>query len=82
MCQFVTVDETSVHHYTPETKQQSTQLTVKGEPAPKKVKAVVSAEKVMVTVFWDFNGIILIGYLERGQTRWTTNKQKQWTVLR
>ena len=31
----VTVDETWIHHYMPETKIQSKQWTAKGEPAPK-----------------------------------------------
>src|SRR5436190_21585100 len=34
----ITVDETWIHHYTPETKIQSKQWTAKGEPAPKKAK--------------------------------------------
>uniref|UniRef100_T1HW85 Uncharacterized protein n=1 Tax=Rhodnius prolixus TaxID=13249 RepID=T1HW85_RHOPR len=33
---FVTVDETWIHHYTPETKEQSKQWVTKGESAPKK----------------------------------------------
>jgi len=32
---FVTVDETWIHWYTPETKEQSKQWTLPGEPAPK-----------------------------------------------
>lgn len=65
---FVTVDETWIHHYTPETKEQSKQWTAKDEPAPKKAKAVPSAGKVMATVFWDARGIIMIDYLEKGKT--------------
>ena len=34
----ITVDETCIHHYTPETKIQSKQWTAKAEPAPKKSK--------------------------------------------
>jgi len=37
---FVTVDETWIHWYTPETKEQSKQWTSPGEPAPKKAKTV------------------------------------------
>ena len=48
---FVTVDETWIHYYTPETKQQSKQWVTKGESAPKKAKTVPSAGKVMATVF-------------------------------
>ena len=35
---FVTVDETWIHWYTPETKEQSKQWTSPGERAPKKAK--------------------------------------------
>ncbi|KAL1460741.1 hypothetical protein WDU94_012693 [Cyamophila willieti] len=65
---FVTCDETWIHHYTPETKEQSKQWTSKDEPAPKKAKAVLSAGKVMATVFWDARGVIFVDYLEKGQT--------------
>ncbi|KAJ0179112.1 hypothetical protein K1T71_004824 [Dendrolimus kikuchii] len=34
----ITVHETWIHHYTPETKIHSKQWTAKGEPAPKKQK--------------------------------------------
>lgn len=64
----VTVDETWIHHYTPETKQQSKEWTLVGESAPKKAKSVQSAGKVMATVFWDAKGIILIDFLEKGKT--------------
>jgi len=65
---FVTVDETWIHHYTPEMKEQSKQWTSPGEPAPKKAKTVPSAGKVMATVFWDSRGIIFTDYLEKGRT--------------
>ena len=48
---FITVDETCVHQYRPESKEQSKQWTPRGEPASKKAKAVASAGKLMVTVF-------------------------------
>jgi len=64
----VTVDETWIHWYTPETKEQSKQWTSPGEPAPKKAKTVPSAGKVMATVFWDSQGVIYIDYLEKGKT--------------
>jgi len=62
------VDETWIHHYTPETKEQSKQWVPSGESAPKKAKTVPSARKVTLTVFWDSQGIILINYLEKGRT--------------
>ena len=65
---FVTMDESWVHRFTPETKEQSKQWTQKGESAPKKAKTVSSAGKVMASVFWDARGIIFIDYLEKGKT--------------
>ena len=64
----VTVDEAWVHHYTPKTKEQSKQWMHHGSPPPKKAKSVPSAGKVMATVFWDAEGILLIDYLEKGKT--------------
>jgi len=64
----VTVDETWIHWYTPETKEQSKQSTSPGEPAPKKANTVPSAGKVMATVFWDSQGVIYIDNLENGKT--------------
>lgn len=65
---FITMDETWLHHYTPETKRQSMQWTGRGELAPKKAKTVPSAGKVMASVFWDARGIIYIDYLQKGRT--------------
>ena len=39
-----------------------------GEMAPKKVKTVFLAGKVMATVFWDGHGVILIDYFQKGKT--------------
>jgi len=66
--QFITMDETWIHHYTPESKQQSKQWTEAGCSAPKKTRSVPSAGKVMASVFWDAEGILFIDYLERGKT--------------
>ena len=65
---FVTMDKTWVHHFTPEAQQQSKQWKHPGSPPPKKAKTVPSAGKVMPSVFWDADGILLIDYLQKGQT--------------
>lgn len=65
---FITVDETWIHFYTPETKEQSKQWVEAGGSAPKKAKVVLSAGKVMATVFWDAQGVILIDFLQKGKT--------------
>lgn len=62
----VTGDETWVHHYDPESKQESMQWHIKGTPHPKKFKVMPSAGKVMATIFWDCDGILLIDYKEKG----------------
>ncbi|GBP77122.1 hypothetical protein EVAR_99367_1 [Eumeta japonica] len=52
----VTVDETWVRQYDPESKQESMQWTKKGERPPKKFKVQKSASKLMATIFWDSEG--------------------------
>jgi hypothetical protein len=37
-------------------------------PANKKSKTQASAGKVMLTIFWDVNGLILVHFQEKGQT--------------
>lgn len=64
----VTVDETWLYHYDPETKQQSMQWRHSGSPRPKKFKTQKSAGKVMATVFWDKDGILMTEYLQKGET--------------
>jgi hypothetical protein len=57
---FITTDETWIHHYTPESKQQSKQWTEASCSAPKKTRSVPSAGKFMASVFWDAEGILLL----------------------
>lgn len=64
----VTIDESWVHHYTPEMKKQSMEWRKKGENPPRKAYAVKSAGKVMLTAFWDAKGLILSDYLQKGRT--------------
>ncbi|GBP77052.1 Histone-lysine N-methyltransferase SETMAR [Eumeta japonica] len=64
----VTVDETWVRQYDPESKQESMQWTKKGERPPKKFKVQKSASKLMATIFWDSEGVLLIDYLPKGTT--------------
>ena len=48
----VTVDETWIHYYTPESKRQSKQWSLLGDSAPKKAKTVPSGGRIMSTVFF------------------------------
>jgi len=65
---YVTMDETWLHHYTPESKRQSVEWTARDEPNPKRGKRQKSAGKVLASVFWDAYRIIFIDYLEKGKT--------------
>jgi histone-lysine N-methyltransferase SETMAR len=60
---FIILDETWIHHYTSESKQQSKQWTQAGCSVPKKTRSVPSAGKAMASVFWDAEGILFIDYL-------------------
>jgi len=65
---FITMDETWIHHYTSESKQQSKRWTEAGCSAQNKTRSVPSAGKVMASVFWDAEGILFIDFLEKGKT--------------
>ena len=64
----VTQDETWVHHFEPESKEQSKAWKHLGSPPPRKFKAMTSPKKIMASVFWDQDGIIMIDYLPKGET--------------
>ena len=66
--QLVTVDETWLYHYDPETKQQSIEWRHSGSLHPKKFRVQKSAGKVLASIFWDKDGVLLIEYLPKGQT--------------
>jgi len=63
------MDETWLHHYDPETKQQSMEWRHSGSPRPKKIpSAKICWESSRLDFFWDQDGILLIDYLPKGQT--------------
>jgi hypothetical protein len=64
----VSGDETWVHHFDSESKQESMQWHIKGSSSPNKFKVAPSAEKIMATIFWDCQGILMIDYLNKGST--------------
>lgn len=53
ICYYMYMDETWVHHYQPETKEQSTVEAFHVTPVPRKAKVTPSAGKVIASVFWD-----------------------------
>jgi len=65
----VTGDETWVKHATCETKNQSMEWGHTSSPKrPRKYLQTLSARKIMATVFWDMEGVLLVDFLERGST--------------
>jgi len=64
----VTGDETWVSHITPESKQQSLHWKHTGSPKRKKFKQTISTRKIMCTVFWDTQGVLLVEFLPQGTT--------------
>ena len=48
---YVTMDETWIHHYTPESKRSSVEWTAVGEKRPKRPKTQMWTGKVMASVF-------------------------------
>ena len=64
----ITGDETWVYQYDPETKQQSKQWLPHGSSGPIKFKSERSVKKVMATVFWNSEGVVLVDFLEGKKT--------------
>ena len=64
----MTQDETWVHHADPKSKKQSMQWKYPGSPSSKKFKKVSSAGKVMASIFWESQKVIMVYYLEERRT--------------
>jgi hypothetical protein len=62
---FIAMDETWIHHYTPESKQQSKQWTEAGCSARKKTKSVPSAGKIMAPVSGILKEFCLLVFLKK-----------------
>lgn len=64
----ITQDETWIYDFEPEIGEATKFWTGPGEKRRKLTKPQKSPNKVMLSVFWDKNGIILADFLEPGQT--------------
>ena len=64
----VTVDEIWIHYYEPANKAQSRQWVQLESPRPKKFKTQPATGKVMATVFWDAEGVIMLDFLPKRST--------------
>jgi len=65
---FITGDETCVHQYHPETQAQSMAWKHPQSPTIKKFKTSTSSGKLMTTVFWDMNGVLLLHFSPPNET--------------
>ena len=54
----MTMGETWIHHFTPESNRQSAECTAAGESCLKQPKTQTSAGKVLASIFWDAQGIL------------------------
>ena len=68
LCSIITGDESWVYGYDPETKVQSSVWKSPSSPRPTKARQVRSKIKVLLTVFFDSQGIIQHEYAPSGQT--------------
>jgi hypothetical protein len=75
----ITGDETWVYEYDPEMKVQSSQCKHSSSPRPKKAQRVRSKVKLLLTVFFDYRGIVHHSYAPEGQT---VNKEYYLEVIR
>ena len=64
----VTGDETWVQHFELESKSASMEWRHPISPRSKKFKSQQSAGKVMVNVFWDSVGVMLVDFMSKGAT--------------
>ena len=64
----ITGNELWIYHYDSLTQQEAKVWKKPGEQTPTRPRQQRSAGKVMMTIFWDKDGILLINYLARGST--------------
>ncbi|KFD56277.1 hypothetical protein M513_02732 [Trichuris suis] len=64
----VTGDEVWLCHYDPESEQQSRQWKHVNSPRAKRARLEPRLGKILATIFWDTEGILLIDYMEDGGT--------------
>lgn len=68
LSRLVTGDETWLYHYDPESQQESKQWKRSSSPTPSRPKGQRASGKIMASVFWDAEGVLLIDYLPHSMT--------------
>jgi hypothetical protein len=79
MKRIITGDETWVYEYDMETEQQSSEWVFPGEPKLKKPRQSKSKIKALLTVFFDYRGVVHYEFLPTGKT---VNKEYYLEVMR
>jgi hypothetical protein len=69
--QLVTVDETCLYDYDPETKQLSVERRHSASPHPKNFQVQKSTGKIVASIFWDQDGILLIIFKKTKLSMWS-----------
>jgi histone-lysine N-methyltransferase SETMAR len=64
----VTGDESWIHHYDPESQAEAKQWKHPDSPTPKRPRQSRSAGKIMMSVFWDDSGVLLLDFLPHKET--------------
>ncbi|UYV71886.1 hypothetical protein LAZ67_9000881 [Cordylochernes scorpioides] len=64
----ITGDETWIYGFDSETTHQASEWRFKNEPRPKKARKAPNKVKVMLTVFFDFQGIVHHEFQQQGST--------------
>ena len=64
----ITEDESWLHHIDRETKTQCMELKTGTDPTPIKFRGQASAGKVLASIFWDTQGVMLVDFLPKGET--------------
>ena len=67
MPQIITGDETWAHPYELEMRRQLVEGHHLQSPRKKNFKTTPTARKVVITIFWDIDGMILVGVMARGE---------------
>jgi hypothetical protein len=62
----VTGDESCMHYYQPESKRALVQWKHRSSPSTKKFKVMPSAGKVVLTMFWDSQEVLLAHFQKHG----------------
>ena len=82
LSRLVTMDETWLYHYDPETKRQPMEWRHSGSPRPQKIGVQISAGIVLASIFWDQDGILLIDLFQWVKLSMRRNTHLCWCNCR